>query len=82
LLFHLDFIPDYRDRGATDARATRMAIEAFGSDWQNRRGQMDELMEVFGKLPDDGKNARWDLLPGLLKSEGWREVLRIRRLLE
>lgn len=82
LLFHLDLIPDYRDRGASEARATRMAIEAFGSDWQNRRGQMDELMEVFGKLPDDGKNARWDLLPGLLKSEGWREVLRIRRLLE
>ena len=33
-------------------------------------------------MPDDGKNARWDLIPGLLRSEGWREVVRIRRLLE
>ncbi|AOF83260.1 von Willebrand factor type A domain protein [Methyloversatilis sp. RAC08] len=82
LLFHLDFIDDYRDRGATAARAIRMAVEAFESDWQDRRGQMDELIDVFGKLPDDGKNARWDLIPGLLRSEGWREVVRIRRLLE
>jgi uncharacterized protein with von Willebrand factor type A (vWA) domain len=82
LLFHLDFIVDYRDRGAGEPRAICMAIEAFAADWQDRRGLMDELIDVFGKLPDDGKNARWDLIPGLLRSEGWREVLRIRRLLE
>ncbi len=82
LLFHLDLIVDYRDRGAGDARAVQMALDAFASDWQNRRGQMDELIDVFGKLPDDGKNTRWDLIPGLLRSEGWREVVRIRRLLE
>jgi uncharacterized protein with von Willebrand factor type A (vWA) domain len=81
LLFHLDFIVDYRDRGADDAQATDMALQAFAADWQDRRGQMDELLDVFGKLPDDG-NARWDLIPGLLRSEGWRELLRIRRVLE
>lgn len=82
VLFHLDFIVDYQDRGAGRARAVRMALDAFAADWQTRRGQMDELIDVFGKLPDDGKNARWDLIPGLLQSEGWREVVRIRRLLE
>ena len=82
LMFHLDFVVDYRDRGARETVAFDMALEAFAADWQNRRGQMDELIDVFGKLPDDGKNTRWDLIPGLLRSEGWREVVRIRRLLE
>ncbi len=82
LLFHLDLVPDYRDRGASETGALQRAIEAFGSDWQERRGQMDQLIEVFGKLPDDSKDARWDVLAGVLKSDGWQTVLRIRRLLE
>ncbi|QID17479.1 VWA domain-containing protein [Nitrogeniibacter mangrovi] len=82
LLFHLDFIVDYQDRGAEAARARQMALEAFEADWCERRGQMDELIEVFGSLPDDGKNTRWDQMRGLLRSAGWQEVVRIRRLIE
>ena len=82
LLFHLDFIVDYRDRGAGTVEAERMAIEAFAAEWQERCGQVDELIEVFGSLPEDGKNTRWDEIRGLLRSSGWQEVLRIRRLLE
>ncbi|MBK6402973.1 MAG: VWA domain-containing protein [Rhodocyclaceae bacterium] len=82
ILFHLDFIVDYADRGAGDDEALAMAIEAFAGDWRERCGQFDELIEVFGLLPDDGKNTHWDQLRGLLRSAGWREVLRIRRLLE
>jgi len=82
ILFHLDFIVDYRDRGASESVATRMAIEAFASEWQERCGQFDELVEVFGLLPDDASNTRWDQLRGVLCSTGWQEVLRIRRLLE
>ena len=82
LLFHLDFIVDYRDRGAGRTAAARMAIEAFSAEWQERCGQADELIEVFGRLPDDGDNTRWDEIRGLLRSTGWQEVLRIRRLLE
>lgn len=82
LLFHLDFIVDYRDRGASEAEAARMAIEAFAADWQERCGQLDELVAVFGLLPDAAKSTRWDRMRGLLRSEGWQEVLRIRRLLE
>lgn len=81
VLFHLDFIVDYHDRGATEETALRMAIEAFSDDWRERCGQLDELIEVFGLLPDDGKNTNWDQLRGLLRSTGWQEVLRIRRLL-
>jgi uncharacterized protein with von Willebrand factor type A (vWA) domain len=82
LLFHLDFIVDYRDRGASEVEATRMALDAFAADWQERCGQMDELVDVFGLLPENGKNTRWDKIRGLLRSEGWQDVMRIRRLLE
>ncbi|MCX7172249.1 MAG: VWA domain-containing protein [Proteobacteria bacterium] len=82
LLFHLDFIVDYRDRGAGEAEAARMAIDAFAEEWRERCGQIDELIEVFSMLPDDGNINRWDQLRGLLRSSGWQEVLRIRRLLE
>lgn len=82
ILFHLDFIVDYRDRGATGTEALAMAVEAFSSDWSERCGQFDELIEVFGLLPEDGKNMNWDQLRGLLRSSGWQEVVRIRRLLE
>jgi uncharacterized protein with von Willebrand factor type A (vWA) domain len=82
ILFHLDFIVDYQDRGASAARATAMAMAAFTEDWRERSGQMDELIQVFGLLPEDAKHSRWDQLRGLLRSSGWQEVLRIHRMLE
>ena len=82
ILFHLDLIVDYRDRGASEVDALRMAIEAFSKDWQQHCGEIDELVDVFGLVPDDCKHQRWDQLRGLLHSSGWQEVLRIRRLLE
>jgi uncharacterized protein with von Willebrand factor type A (vWA) domain len=82
ILFHLDFIVDYRDRGAGASEAARMAIDAFAAEWQERCGQFDELVKVFGMLPDDAGSLRWDQMRGVLCSAGWQEVLRIRRLLE
>jgi uncharacterized protein with von Willebrand factor type A (vWA) domain len=82
ILFHLDFIVDYQDRGASAAQATAMALDALAQDWRERSGQMDELIQVFGLLPEDAKHSRWDQLRGLLRSSGWQEVLRIHRLLE
>ncbi|MCE9568693.1 MAG: VWA domain-containing protein [Rhodocyclales bacterium] len=81
ILFHLDFIVDYRDRGAGEDDAIAMAVEAFASEWQQHCGEIDELVEVFGMVPDDCSHQRWDQMRGLLQSSGWREVLRIRRLL-
>ena len=82
ILFHLDFIVDYQDRGATATQATAMALAAFADDWRERSGQMDELIHVFGLLPEDAKHSRWDQLRGLLRSSGWQEVMRIHRMLE
>ena len=82
ILFHLDFIVDYHDRGASATQATAMALAAFAEDWRERSGQMDELIQVFGLLPEDAKHSRWDQLQGLLRSSGWQEVLRIHRMLE
>lgn len=82
LMFHLDLIVDYHDRGAGMTEAERMGIDAFAAEWQERCGQVDELIEVFGALPADGKNTRWDEIRGLLRSSGWQEVLRVRRLIE
>lgn len=82
ILFHLDFIVDYIDRGANEDAALDMAIAAFRKDWQQHCGEIDELVEVFGMVPDDCEHQRWDSLHGLLQSAGWQEMLRIRRLLE
>ncbi len=82
MLWHLDLIVDYIDRGdSADAAMTR-ALAAFAEDWQERRGLLEELEAVFGAAGDMLKNTNWDLLRGLLRSDGWQEVLRIRRLIE
>lgn len=82
LLFHLDFIVDYQDRGASKSDAERRAIEAFVQDWSERCGQLEELIDVFGQLPDDTKNTNWDEIQGTLSSSCWQDVVRIRRRLE
>jgi uncharacterized protein with von Willebrand factor type A (vWA) domain len=82
LLWHLDQIVDHIDRGATEDRAVALVIERFREDWKERCGELDELVAVFGDLGDLGKNMRWDLLHGLLRSSGWQQVARIRRLIE
>jgi uncharacterized protein with von Willebrand factor type A (vWA) domain len=82
LLFHLDLVVDYQDRGAGEAQAIDMALQAFSADWEERCGQFDELIEVFGFLPDDAKSTRWDQIRGLLQQAGWQDIVRIQRLLE
>ena len=82
LLFHLDLIVDYRDRGDTEAAAQARALDSFAADWAERCGEIDELVGAFGDLGDLLDNARWDALRGLLRSTDWREVLRIRALIE
>ena len=81
LMWHLDLIVDYRDRGADATQAERMALECFAEDWRERTGVIDELGEVLGDCGDI-KTEHWDRLRGLLRSEGWREALRIRGLIE
>lgn len=80
LLFHLDLIVDYRDRGAPQDQALARALAAFEADWAERCGDMRALTELFGDLGDLLKHTRWDLLHGLLRSSDWRELLRIHRV--
>ncbi|GAB4397991.1 MAG: hypothetical protein OHK0048_08160 [Rhodoferax sp.] len=80
LMFHLDLVPDYQDRGASADAAWARALAAFEADWQQRSDQLDTLREIFGALPDDAL-ARWATLPGLLQREGWPSLLQAHRLL-
>jgi len=82
LLWHLDLIVDYVDRGDSEDAAVARALAAFAEDWQERRGLLDELKAVFGQAEDLLKNTNWDLLRGLLRSQGWQEIVRIQRLIE
>jgi uncharacterized protein with von Willebrand factor type A (vWA) domain len=82
LLWHLDQMVDYVDRGASPEQAGALALDAFAADWMERCGQIDELVDVLGNAENLLKNTRWDLLRGLLRSSGWQQVVRIRKLIE
>ena len=82
LCFHLDMIVDYMDRGDGAEAAATLALDAFAADWKERCGTMDELTAIFGEYADLVKNTRWDMMRGLLRSGGWQEVVRARRLIE
>jgi len=82
LLWHLDHIVDYQDRGQARATAMASALLDFSADWDERCSLIDQLTAVFGELGDLPRDTRWGELKGLLKQESWQEVVRIRRLLE
>ena len=82
MLWHLDRIVDYIDRGESPDAAAERAVAAFAEEWHERRGMVDELVAVFGALGELAENTNWDLLHGLLTSAGWQEIVRIRGLLE
>ncbi len=82
LCFHLDMIVDYMDRGDDMQAAESLALDSFAAEWKERCGTMDELTAIFGEYADLVKNTRWDMMRGLLRSAGWQEVVRARRLIE
>ncbi|MGL1832690.1 VWA domain-containing protein [Rhodocyclaceae bacterium SMB388] len=82
LLFHVDLIVDYEDRGEDEPHAIARALAAFEQDWVERSADIDALIEIFGDPGDLLKNCRWDMLRGLLRSSDWESVVRIRALIE
>lgn len=82
MLWHLDRIVDYIDRGDTPDAAVARAVAGFAEDWQERRGLLDLLVAIFGEVGELLENTNWDQLRGLLESDGWQEIVRIRRLIE
>lgn len=82
LCFHLDLIVDAMDAGDSAEAAAARALDNFAADWTERCGTIDELTAVFGEYADLVKNTRWDMMRGLLRSSGWQEVVRARRVVE
>jgi uncharacterized protein with von Willebrand factor type A (vWA) domain len=81
MLWHLDRIVDYVDRGDDADAAGGKALQGFAEEWQERQGLVEKLVEVFGAAGDLLKNVNWDQLRGLLASEGWQSIVRIRSLI-
>jgi uncharacterized protein with von Willebrand factor type A (vWA) domain len=81
MLWHLDRIVDHVDRGDSAEAAAHRALGEFADDWRERRRLVEVLVEVLGNVGSLLENANWDLLAGMLASEGWLEVVRIRGLL-
>lgn len=81
MLWHADRIIDYLDECDLDTAASR-AADAFFAEWEQMAEEIKEVLFVFDDLGDALKFNRWDETRGLLRSEGWRELVRIRGLLE
>jgi uncharacterized protein with von Willebrand factor type A (vWA) domain len=81
MLWHCDRIVDYLDECDPDTAAGR-AADAFFAEWEQMAEEISEVLFVFDDLGDALKFNRWDETRGLLRTEGWRELVRIRRLLE
>ena len=82
LMFHLDLVVDYVDRGASADTAVTMALDCFAADWSGRCQDVQALIDVFDDPGDLFKHCHWDRLRGLLREAGWQEVVRIRGLIE
>ncbi|MGE5338437.1 MAG: VWA domain-containing protein [Gemmatimonadota bacterium] len=82
MLWHLDRIVDHVDRGDSAEAARQKAVDAFAEEWKERCDLLDDLEAVLGVTEAIAKNTDWDLLRGLLRSEGWQEIVRIRGMLE
>lgn len=81
LLFHADRTID-EPAGIGDEEAAARAAGRFAADWAQMVEEVREWRWVFDALGDVAKAMRWNEARGLLKSAGWQDLLRIRRLLE
>ena len=81
LLWHCDRIIDDPQPG-DEAQAALRAAEAFAAEWKVLAADIEELLAMFETLGYLLKTARSDQSLGILHSERWQELVRIRKLLE
>lgn len=87
LLWHADRIADHRDEAADDgtgegeAAAARRAADEFAAEWQPVAADLEDVLNVFNTLAFC-RTGSLDALRGVLRSQGWQELLRIHRLVE
>lgn len=75
LLWHLDRLIDLQPR-LTRAQAVQQAAADFRAEWQDEKGDWDQLKALLQGLGELA-NLRWDELKGLLRSREWAEAQRI-----
>ncbi|MBL8491703.1 MAG: VWA domain-containing protein [Rhodocyclaceae bacterium] len=75
-LWHADRIVDYLEREEEPAACERAAT-LFAAEWQEMAADIEALMAVFETLGDCLKSTQCAMTRGLLRSEGWQELVRI-----
>jgi uncharacterized protein with von Willebrand factor type A (vWA) domain len=80
LLWHIDQIVDYREH-FPEVEATAMAVEAFAADWQSVKMDIEAVRAIFDELGDVLKQENWALIRGMLRSQGWADLARVRRVM-
>lgn len=79
-LWHADRIVDYLEREDETAACERAAA-LFAAEWHEMAADIESLMAVFETLGDCLKSTQCALTRGLLRSEGWQELVRISGLM-
>ncbi len=74
LLWHLDSLARLTaQRGSHEAIAALAA--AFAEQWEVECADLDQVLKVFESLDGVASLARWSEARGVLRSEGWKQVL-------
>lgn len=79
-LWHADRIVDYLERDE-EVVACERAASLFAAEWQELAADIEALLAVFDTLGDCLKSTQCALTRGLLRSEGWQELVRISLLM-
>ncbi|MBI5258756.1 MAG: VWA domain-containing protein [Burkholderiales bacterium] len=75
LLWHLDRLIDLQPR-LTRAEAIAQMADDFRAEWQQQKGDWDDVLALLQGLGDLA-HLRWDELRGHLQSREWQEAQRI-----
>jgi len=73
-LWHLDSLARLAAQGGVD-KAIAALVAAFAEQWEIERADLEAVLKVFESLDGVASLARWSEARGVLRSEGWQQVL-------